>query len=49
MSWHKTGTTYYYAQLELSKKRPYNRWFVVYNVWYLEPLDLPNGLGLDCH
>ena len=45
----KTGATQYHAQLGLPDKGRPIKGFVVCNSWDLEPLDLLNGLALDCY
>ena len=46
MPWLQTGTTQYHAQLGLLVKGRAIKGLVVCNNWYLEPLDLLNGLAL---
>ena len=49
MPWPKTGATQYHAQLGLPDKGRAIKGLVVCNSWDLEPLDLLNGLALDCY
>ncbi len=49
ISWPKTGTTQYHAQLGLSDKGCVINWLVDCNNWDLESLDLPKGLALGCY
>ena len=49
MPWPQTGATQYHAQLGLPGKGRTIKGLVVCNNWDLEPLDLPNGLALDCY
>ena len=49
MPWPKTGVTQYHAQLGLPNKGRAIKGLVVCNNWYLEPLDLQNGLALGCY
>ncbi len=49
MPWPKTGATQYNAQLELPGKGRAIKGLEVCNNWDLDPLDLLNGLALDCY
>ena len=49
MPWTKTGATQYHAQLGLRDKGRAINGLVVCNNWDLKPLDLLNGLALDCY
>ena len=49
MHWPQTGATQYQAQLELPDKGRAIKGLVVCNNWDLEPLDLLNGLALQCY
>ena len=49
MPWPQTGATQYHAQLGLPDKGRAIKGLVVCNNWYLEPLNLLNGLALECY
>ncbi len=49
MPWPQTGATQYHAQLGLADKGLAIKGLVVCNNWDLEPLNLLNGLALDCY
>ncbi len=49
MHWPQTGATQYHAQLCLPDKSCAIKGLVFCNNWDLEPLDLLNGLALDCY
>ena len=49
MPWHQTVATQYHTQLGLQDKGRAIKGLVVCNNWFLEPLDLLNGLALGCY
>ncbi len=49
MPWSQTGTTQCHAQLGLPDQSRAIKGLVVFNNWDLEPLDLLNGMALDCY
>ena len=49
MPWPQKGATQYHAQLGLPDKYRAIKGLVVREGWDLKPLDLVNGLALDCY
>ena len=49
MPWPKKRATQYHAQLGIPDKGRAIKGLVVCNNWYLESLDLLNGLALGCY
>ena len=49
MPWPQIGATQYHAQLGFPDKGRAIKGFVVCNDWDLEPLNLLNGLALECY
>ncbi len=49
MPWPQTDATQYHRQLGLPDKGRAIKGLVVCNIWYLEPLELLNGLALGCY
>ena len=49
MSWPNIGATHYHTELGLQTKFVQSQGGCLQQIWYLEPLDLINGLALGCY